>query len=158
MFGTTKITLRHKARKNKQLNFYKTMALPFLMYGRGKWTQDEKLKEDLSNTDEVCAAYSRLCSGTRKRSNEIRSQLWTRKFDKQIHKEGRKTGCNINRGYHHKELPGNCHIMNRQEVVVQEDQKEVGFKAERDNSSTLADDDYYYYFEHMQDFKYRGCI
>jgi hypothetical protein len=99
MCGTTKITLGQNAKKNAQLNFYKTTALPCLMYGSETWTLrgTDEGRLEVAGMRFVQHVVGNNILREKKRSNGMRSQLRTMKFDKQIHKEGRKTGWNIYR-------------------------------------------------------------
>jgi hypothetical protein len=42
IFGTIRRNLKKKTRKDTQLEFYKTMAVSVLMYGREAWTINKK--------------------------------------------------------------------------------------------------------------------
>jgi hypothetical protein len=76
MYGTIKITLGHKTRKDRQLKVCKTMALPCLMYGKETWTQMNRRETAGSSRDEVSAVCCRLyCMGHGKEGrNKIRTK------------------------------------------------------------------------------------
>jgi hypothetical protein len=64
--GTIHRTLKSKTRKERRLKFYKTMAIPALMYGSEIWVPTKKVQTRIQST-EMC--FLRKIKGCTKRDH-----------------------------------------------------------------------------------------
>jgi hypothetical protein len=67
--------LKKKTRKDTQLKFYKTMAVPVLMYGSEAWTIKKKDISRIQSTEMKFSRSVKRCTMDYIRNEEIRTEL-----------------------------------------------------------------------------------
>jgi hypothetical protein len=73
--GTIHRTLKNKIRKETRLKFYKTMAIPALMYGSEIWVPTKKVQTRIQSTEMVFLRKTKSCTKLDYITNEIRTEL-----------------------------------------------------------------------------------
>jgi hypothetical protein len=74
--GTVHRTLKNKTRKETRLKFYKTMAIPALMYGSEIWVPTKKVQTGIQSTEINFVRKTKGCTKLDHITNEmIRTEL-----------------------------------------------------------------------------------